>query len=75
MTKAELDKIMKENYIYPPEVDNIIQFVQDLLEFQAKELAEKEPYARNTIHRLRESAHDVWELQAYVEDVFEDEEK
>ena len=73
MTKAELDKIMKENYIFPFELDDAIQFVQDLLEFKANELEKNEPYAVNTIKRLRDAAHEVWELQDYVEDALEGE--
>lgn len=74
MTKSQLKKIMSDNYIFESEVDDAIQFVQDLLEFKAKELEENEPYATNTIRRLRDSAHEVWELQEYVEDVMEEEE-
>lgn len=73
MTKIELDKIMKENYIFPSEVDDAIQFVQDLLEFKADELEKNEPYATNSIRRLREAAHEVWELQEYVENALEEE--
>jgi hypothetical protein len=73
MTKAELCKIMGENYIFLSEVDDAIQFVQDLLEFKAKELENNEPYAVNTIRRLRDAAHEVWELQDYVEDALEGE--
>ena len=71
MTKTELYNIMEENYIFPSEVDDAIQFVQDLLEFKAKELERDEPYATNTIRRLRDAAHEVWELQEYVEDARE----
>jgi hypothetical protein len=73
MTRVELSKIMGENYIFPSEVDDAIQFVQDLLEFKAKELEKNEPYATNAIRRLREAAHEVWELQDYVEDTLEGE--
>ena len=73
MTKADLDKIMKENYIFPAEVDDTIQFVQDLLEFQADEIEKNEPYATNSIRRLREAAHEVWGLQDYVMDALEEE--
>jgi hypothetical protein len=74
MTKIELKKIMSENYIFPSEVDDAIQFVQDLLEFKAKELERDEPYATNSIRRLRDAAHEVWDLQEYVEDAMEEEE-
>jgi hypothetical protein len=72
MTKAELGKIMEDNYIFPSEVDDAIQFVQDLLEFQAKELEQNEPYATKTIKDLRTAAHEVWMLQEYVEDAIEE---
>ncbi len=74
MTKAELKKIMKDNYIFDSEIDDTIQFVQDLLEFKAKELEKNEPYATNTIRRLKDAAHEVWGLQEYVEDAMEEEE-
>jgi hypothetical protein len=73
MTKAELKKIMSDNYIFDSEVDDAIQFVQDLLEFQVKELEKNEPYAVNTIRRLRDAAHEVWGLQEYVEDSIKEE--
>lgn len=73
MTKVELEKIMEENYIFPSEVVDAIQFVQDLLEFHAKEIEENEPYAFNTIKSLRDAAHEVWYLQEYVEDALEQE--
>lgn len=73
MTKAELKKIMSDNYIFESEIVDTIQFVQDLLEFHAKELEENEPYATNTIRRLKEAAHEVFELQDYVEEAIEEE--
>jgi hypothetical protein len=73
MTKSELKKIMSDNYIFDSEIDDAIQFVQDLLEFQAKELEKNEPYAVNAIRRLRDAAHEVWGLQEYVEDAIEEE--
>ena len=75
MTKAELKKIMSDNCIFAPEIDDAIQFVQDLLEFQAKELEQNEPYATRTIQRLRDAAHEVWELQECIEDAMEEEEE
>ena len=73
MTKTELHKIMEDNYIFPSEVVDAIQFVQDLLEFHAKELEKNEPYATNTIRRLRDAAREVWYLEEYVEDALEEE--
>lgn len=73
MTKAELKKIMADNYIFEPEVNDAIQFVQDLLEFLAKEIEESEPYAVNCISRLKNAAREVWNLQGYVDDALEEE--
>lgn len=75
MTKADLYKIMGENYIFPSEVDDAIQFVQDLLDFKAKELEQNEPYATTTIRKLIEASYEVWELQEYVENAMEEEEE
>ena len=74
MTKAELKKIMNDNYIFEPEVVDAIQFVQDLLELRADEIEKNEPYATNSIQLLRDAAREVWYLQEYVEDALEEEE-
>lgn len=73
MTKEELKKIAHDNFILDCEMENAIQFVQDLLEFQAKELERDEPYAVNSIARLKSAAREVCGLQSYVEDVMEEE--
>ena len=74
MTKAQLKKIMEHNYIFGSEVDDAINFVNEILEFQAKELEENEPYAVNTIRRLRDSAYEVFNLFEYIEDIRKTEE-
>lgn len=73
MTKAELKKIMSDNCILASEVDDAIYFVEDLLEFHARELEKNEPYAVNTIRRLRDAAHELLYLHEYVEDAEEQE--
>lgn len=73
MTKAELAKIAYGNCILDCEVSNAIQFVQDLLEFRAKETERDEPYAANSIKHMKEAAHEVFDLQSYVGDVMEEE--
>ena len=73
MTKAEFTKIAHDNCILDCEVENAIQFVQDLLEFRAKETERDEPYAMNSIKHMKEAAHEVFDLQNYVWDVMEEE--
>ena len=74
MTKAELKKIMSDNCIFEPDIEDAINFVNDLLEFQVKELEENEPYATTTINQLRHCAYEVWNLHDYIEDIREKEE-
>ena len=74
MTKAQLKKIMEDNYIFNSDWMDAIQFVQDLLEFQADELKENEPYATVTINKLEEAIYEVFSLQSYVEDILEGDE-
>ena len=74
MTKAQLKKIMEDNYIFGTDWMDAIQFVQDLLEYQADELKENEPYATVTINKLEEAIYEVFSLQSYVEDILEGDE-
>lgn len=62
MTKAHLKKIMEDNYIFGTDWMDAIQFVQDLLEYQADELKENEPYATVTINKLEEAIYEVFSL-------------
>jgi hypothetical protein len=71
MTKDKFKEIMKKNGILACEVEDVIYFVRDLLEFQVDELKETEPYAIKAIHRLEEAAREVGDLLYYLEDVME----
>ena len=71
MTKEKFKEIMKENCILACEVEDVIYFVRDLLEFQADEIRENEPYATKAIHRIEEAAREVYDLLDYLEDVME----
>ena len=71
MTKEKFNEIMKENCILACEVEDAIYFVRDLLEFQADELRENEPYATKAIQRIETAAREVSDLLDYLEDVME----
>ena len=71
MTKEKFKEIMKRNGILACEVEDAIYFIQELLDFQADEIEEKEPYATRSINRLREAAREVDNLLYYLEDVME----
>ena len=68
MTREEFKEIMRRHSIVDCEIEDAIYFVQDLIEFQADELKEKEPYATRTIYRLEDSARVVWDLVDYLEE-------
>lgn len=71
MTKEKFNEIMKENCILACEVEDAIYFVRDLLESQADELRENEPYATKSIDRLEEAAREVVDLLYDLADVME----
>jgi hypothetical protein len=71
MTKEQLKEIMRKYCILDCDVEDAIYFIQDLLEFQANELKQNEPYATNSIRRLEEAAWEVGDLLDYLEDVME----
>lgn len=71
MTKEKFNEIMKENCILACEVEDAIYFVRDLLESQADELRENEPYATKAIQRIETVAREVSDLLDYLEDVME----
>ena len=68
MTREQFKEIMKKHCIVDCEVEDVIYFVQDLLEFQADELKENEPYAIRAIDRLESAAREVWNLVDYLEE-------
>lgn len=71
MTRKRFEEIMRKHCILDCDVEDAIYFIQDLLEFQANELKQNEPYATNSIRRLEEAAWEVGDLFDYLEDVME----
>lgn len=71
MTREQFKEIMRRHCIVDCEVEDVIYFVSDLLEFQADELKVNEPYATRAIDRLESAAREVWNLVEYVEDLIE----
>lgn len=71
MTREQFKEIMREHCIVDCEVEDVIYFIQDLLEFQADEVRENEPYATKAIDRMEAAAREVYDLLDYLEDVME----
>ena len=60
--RDRFEKILNQHGVYGEDVVEILFAVSDMLELSADDLEKNEPYAVITIKRLREAAHDVWEL-------------
>jgi hypothetical protein len=69
MTKVELEELMKRYCILPSELDDVFDFVSDLLYFRRKELEEKEPYAVRSMNALENAEHEVYDLIDYVSEL------
>ena len=72
MTKTELKNLMNKYCIIPSELDDVFDFVSDLLYFRRKELEEKEPYAVRSINALENAEHEVYDLIDYISELEEE---
>ncbi len=70
MTIKEINELKKRYCIYD-DVDDIFDFVSELLHRRAREIEKEEPYATRTIDFLDKAAHEVWELIDYVSELKE----
>jgi hypothetical protein len=72
MTKTELKNLMDRYCIVPSELDDVLDFVSDLLYFRRKELEESEPYAVRSINALENAEHEVYDLIDYISELEEE---
>lgn len=71
MTKEIFKSIVEDNNILPFEVNDSIYFVSDLLEAEAQYLEQTEPYATNSITKLRNASHAVSDLLLILDEMEE----
>lgn len=71
MTKAKLYKLMKDYCIVPSELDDVLDFVCDLLYLRRKELSDDEVYATRKIDNLLNAEQEVYDLINYVSELEE----
>lgn len=71
MTTKEFNKLKKKYCIYD-DIDNVLDFVSELLYRRAREIEKEEPYATRTIDFLDKAAHEVWDLIDYVSELEEE---
>lgn len=73
MTTAELKKMMDKHCIIPSELDDVLDFVSELLFCRRKELEKNEPYAVRSINALENAEHEVYDLIDYISELEENE--
>lgn len=71
MNNAKLQKIMERNNFFESEIDSAINFIEDMFLEQAKEIELNDPYATNTITRLKGAAKEVRNLSKYIYETME----
>ena len=69
MKKAELKEIMKQYCIVDCELNDVCDFVSEMLHRRARELEAAEPYATNTIKKLDDAAYEAYDLIDYLEEI------
>ena len=71
MTTKEF-KELKTKYGIDDDVDDILDFVSELLNKRAREIEKNEPYAMRTVEFLDKAAYEVWDLIDYVSEMEEE---
>ena len=60
--REDFEKILREHGIYGEDVEEILYAVSDLLDFVADKMKKEEPYATNSIKRIEEASHEIFNL-------------
>lgn len=71
MTVKEFNEIRKQYGIYD-DIDDVLDFVSELLHRRARETESDEPYAWRTVDRLDNAAREVYDLISYISDLEEE---
>ena len=69
MNKTQLNNLMDKHCILSSELDDILDFVSELLFLKRKELERDEPYAVRSINALENAEHEVYDLIDYVNEL------
>ena len=71
MTNSKLKDLMRQHCIVPSELDDVIEFVAELLYVRRKELEDDEAYATRTIDMLFNAEREVYDLIDYISELEE----
>ena len=75
MTRKELEEIMERNDFYQSEVESAIDFIADMLVTLADKTEKNEPYALNSINRMRDAAREDRNLETIIWDAIDNDEE
>lgn len=73
MNNKKLEELMEKYNLLPSELDDVFNFVSDLLHLKAKHIEATEPYAHKTIAELEKASYEAWDLSNYINELEEDE--
>ena len=71
MTIKEFNELKREYSIHD-NIDEVLDFVSELLNKRARELEKEEPYATIMIDSLDKAAYEVWELIDFISELEKD---
>ena len=71
MTLKEFNELRKKYGIYD-DIDDVLDFVSELLHRRAREIEKNEPYAWKEVEFLDKAAYEVWDLINYVSELEEE---
>ena len=75
MKRKQLEEIMERNDFFESEIESAINFIEDMLLELAKETEKNEPYATNSIQRMRDAAREVRALDDIIWEAMENDEE
>ena len=75
MKRKQLEEIMERNDFFESEIESAINFIEDMLLELAKEIEKNEPYATNSIQRMRDAAREVRALDDAIWEAMENDEE
>lgn len=71
MTLKSFNELRKKYGIYD-DIDDVLDFVSELLHKRAREIEKNEPYATRTVEFLDKAAYEVWDLIDYISELEEE---
>jgi hypothetical protein len=70
MTLKEFHELKAKYGVYD-DIDDVLDFVSELLHRRAREIEKDEPHATHTVEFLDKAAYEVWDLIDYVSELEE----